>query len=112
MSQEFDIAILGATGAVGEAMVEVLEERQFPVRNLYLLASDRSAGKVLRFKGKSARATDVEDFDWSQVQIALFSAGAEASERWLLSQLMKVLLLLITHHVSATTTMFLWLFLK
>ncbi|HIF9339570.1 TPA: aspartate-semialdehyde dehydrogenase [Photobacterium damselae] len=82
MSQEFDIAILGATGAVGEAMVEVLEERQFPVRNLYLLASDRSAGKVLRFKGKSARVTDVEDFDWSQVQIALFSAGAEASERW------------------------------
>ncbi|NVO99279.1 aspartate-semialdehyde dehydrogenase, partial [Photobacterium damselae subsp. damselae] len=74
MSQEFDIAILGATGAVGEAMVEVLEERQFPVRNLYLLASDRSAGKVLRFKGKSARVTDVEDFDWSQVQIALFSA--------------------------------------
>lgn len=82
MSQEFDIAILGATGAVGEAMVEVLEERQFPVRNLYLLASDRSAGKVLRFKGKSARVTDVEDFDWSQVQIALFSAGAEASEHW------------------------------
>ncbi|MCD9467680.1 aspartate-semialdehyde dehydrogenase [Photobacterium iliopiscarium] len=82
MSQEYDIAILGATGAVGEAMVEVLEARNFPVRNLYLLASDRSAGKALRFKGKSKRVRDVEDFDWSQVQIALFSAGAEASRHW------------------------------
>ncbi|KJF93368.1 MULTISPECIES: aspartate-semialdehyde dehydrogenase [Photobacterium] len=82
MSQEYDIAILGATGAVGEAMVEVLEERNFPVRNLYLLASDRSSGKVLRFKGKSIRVKNVEDFDWGQVQIALFSAGAEASRHW------------------------------
>ncbi|WP_318422451.1 aspartate-semialdehyde dehydrogenase [Photobacterium leiognathi] len=82
MSQEYDIAILGATGAVGEAMVEVLEERNFPVRNLYLLASDRSSGKVLRFKGKSIRVKNVEEFDWGQVQIALFSAGAEASRHW------------------------------
>ncbi|MGF1717056.1 aspartate-semialdehyde dehydrogenase [Photobacterium chitinilyticum] len=82
MSQEFDIAVLGATGAVGEAIVEVLEERNFPVRNLYLLASERSAGKTLRFKGKSVRVTDVEEFDWSQVQLALFSAGAETSDRW------------------------------
>ena len=86
MSQEYDIAILGATGAVGEAMVEVLEARNFPVRNLYLLASDRSAGKALRFKGKSKRVRDVEDFDWSQVQIALFSAGAEASRHWARSE--------------------------
>ncbi|MBP2698850.1 aspartate-semialdehyde dehydrogenase [Photobacterium lucens] len=82
MSQEYDIAILGATGAVGEAMVEVLEERNFPVRNLYLLASERSSGKVLRFKGKSIRVKNVEEFDWGQVQIALFSAGAEASRHW------------------------------
>ncbi|WP_318510148.1 aspartate-semialdehyde dehydrogenase [Photobacterium leiognathi] len=82
MNQEYDIAILGATGAVGEAMVEVLEERNFPVRNLYLLASDRSSGKVLRFKGKSIRVKNVEEFDWGQVQIALFSAGAEASRHW------------------------------
>ena len=71
MSQEFDIAVLGATGAVGEAIVEVLEERNFPVRNLYLLASERSAGNTLRFKGKSVRVTDVEEFDWSQVQLAV-----------------------------------------
>ncbi|OAN13558.1 aspartate-semialdehyde dehydrogenase [Photobacterium jeanii] len=82
MSQEFDIAVLGATGAVGQAMVEVLEERNFPVRNLYLLASERSAGETVRFKNKSVRVTNVADFDWSQVHIALFSAGAEASQHW------------------------------
>ncbi|MDX1303684.1 aspartate-semialdehyde dehydrogenase [Photobacterium sp.] len=82
MSQEFDIAVLGASGVVGGTIVEILEERNFPVRNLYLLATERGAGKVLRFHGKSKRITDVEDFDWSQVQIAFFSAGAEASEHW------------------------------
>ncbi|MGF1723210.1 aspartate-semialdehyde dehydrogenase [Photobacterium nomapromontoriensis] len=82
MSQEFDIAVLGATGAVGEAIIEVLEERNFPVRKLYLLASERSAGKTLRFKDKSVRVTNVEDFDWGQVQLAIFSAGAEASDHW------------------------------
>lgn len=82
MSQEFDIAVLGATGAVGETIVEVLEERKFPVRNLYLLASERSAGKTVRFKGKNVRVTNVEDFDWGQVQLAIFSAGAEASDYW------------------------------
>ncbi len=83
MSQEFDIAVLGAAGAVGETIVEVLAERDFPVRNLYLLGTaEGSAGKTVRFKGKSIRITDVEEFDWSQVQIAMFSAGAEASERW------------------------------
>lgn len=86
MTQEFDVAydvaVLGATGAVGRTIIEVLEERKFPVRNLHLLASERSAGETIRFNGKSVRVKDVEDFDWSQVQIALFSAGAELSDRW------------------------------
>lgn len=82
MSQEFDIAVLGATGAVGETIVEVLEQRNFPVRNLYLLASERSEGKTMRFNGKTVRVQNVEEFDWSQVQIGLFSAGAELSDHW------------------------------
>ncbi|WP_407331020.1 aspartate-semialdehyde dehydrogenase [Enterovibrio sp. 27052020O] len=86
MTQEFDvafdIAVLGATGAVGRTIIEVLEERKFPVRNLYLLASERSAGETIRFNGKSILVKNVEDFDWSQVQLALFSAGAELSDRW------------------------------
>ncbi|WP_434356214.1 aspartate-semialdehyde dehydrogenase [Parasalinivibrio latis] len=82
MTQEFDIAVLGATGAVGRTILEVLEERNFPVRNLYLLASERSAGEKIRFKGKSIMVQNVESFDWSQVQVALFSAGAAASQEW------------------------------
>jgi len=82
MSQEFNIAILGATGAVGETIIEVLEERKFPVGELHLLASERSEGKTYRFNGKTVKVQNVEDFDWSQVHIALFSAGGDLSEKW------------------------------
>lgn len=82
MSQVFNVAILGATGAVGETMLDVLSERDFPVGELYLLASERSEGKSYRFKGKTIYVQNVDDFDWSQVQIALFSAGAALSEQW------------------------------
>ncbi|MDW6001493.1 aspartate-semialdehyde dehydrogenase [Vibrio mangrovi] len=82
MSQKFNVVILGATGAVGETMIEVLQERQFPVDELFLLASERSEGKTYRFNGKSVRVQNVEDFDWSQAHIALFSAGGSLSEQW------------------------------
>ncbi|NQY03013.1 MAG: aspartate-semialdehyde dehydrogenase [Halieaceae bacterium] len=79
MSKEFDVAVVGATGAVGEAMIAILEERNFPVRNLYPLASSRSAGKTVMFKGSSVRVTDLAEFDFSSVQIGLFSAGGSVS---------------------------------
>lgn len=79
MSRLFDVAVVGATGAVGETMISILEERNFPVRNLYLVASSRSAGKSLRFKGKSLTVEDLEKFDFSKVQIGLFSPGASVS---------------------------------
>ena len=82
MSQQFNVAVLGASGAVGQAMIEILEERAFPVATLYPLASSRSAGDTVRFGGKNLEIKDVEEFDWSQVQIALFSAGAEVSAKW------------------------------
>ncbi|WGV99521.1 aspartate-semialdehyde dehydrogenase [Vibrio sp. YMD68] len=82
MSQQFNVAILGATGAVGETIIEVLKEREFPIGELYLLASERSEGKTYRFNGKTVRVQNVEDFDWSQVHIALFSAGGDLSEKW------------------------------
>lgn len=82
MSKTYDIAVVGATGAVGETMLEVLEERDFPVGNLYLLASARSAGKTLQFKGKSYKIQDLAEFDFSQVQIGLFSAGGSLSEKF------------------------------
>ncbi len=82
MSKEYDVAVVGATGAVGEVMISVLEERDFPVRNLYPLASSRSVGKTVNFRGKPRRVTDLAEFDFGQVQIGLFSAGGSISEKF------------------------------
>jgi len=82
MTELFDIAVVGATGAVGETMISILEERDFPVGRLYPLASSRSAGKTLVFKGKSHRIEDLAEFDFSKVQIGLFSAGGSISAEY------------------------------
>jgi len=80
MSNMFDVAVVGATGAVGEAMIAILEERRFPVGNLYPLASHRSAGTYVTFRGEEERVGVLEDFDFSKVRLGLFSAGAGVSE--------------------------------
>ena len=82
MSKTYDVAVVGATGAVGETMMRVLEERDFPVGNLYPLASERSAGKTIQFKGKNIRIENLADFDFSKVQIGLFSAGGSISAEY------------------------------
>lgn len=82
MSKTYDVAVLGATGAVGQTMLSILEQRQFPVGKLYALASERSAGKTVEFNGESLTVLDVAQFDWSRVQIGLFSAGASVSAHW------------------------------
>ena len=76
----YNVAVVGATGAVGEAMMEILEERKFPVNNVFPLASERSAGSRLQFNGKSLVVQDLSTFDFSQAQIGLFSAGGSVSE--------------------------------
>ena len=82
MRKQYDVCILGATGAVGEAMLSILEQRKFPVRNLYPLASSRSAGSKVTFCGKEITVIDVDDFDFSKAQIGLFSAGGSVSEKY------------------------------
>lgn len=82
MSRKYDVAVVGATGAVGETMLEILAERDFPVNNVYPLASSRSAGKRVEFKGKYLKVEDLDTFDFSKVQIGLFSAGASVSEKY------------------------------
>ena len=82
MSKKYDVAILGATGAVGEAMLSILEQRNFPVGKLFLLASSRSAGSTMTFRNQDITVQDVEGFDFSQVQIGLFSAGSSVSEKY------------------------------
>ena len=79
MTGKIDIALVGATGAVGEAMIEILEQRDFPVGTLYPLASARSAGKTIRLRGKSVTVQDLAEFDFAKAQIGLFSAGGDIS---------------------------------
>jgi aspartate-semialdehyde dehydrogenase len=82
MRTTYNVAILGATGAVGETMLSILEQRNFPVGAVYPLASARSAGRAVEFKGESLEVMDVAGFDWGQAQIGLFSAGASVSAQW------------------------------
>lgn len=82
MTKRYDVAVVGATGAVGEAMLSILEERNFPIGELYALASSRSVGKRIPFKGKNLVVTDLAEFDFSKVQIGLFSAGASISKEF------------------------------
>ncbi|TKB53922.1 aspartate-semialdehyde dehydrogenase [Ferrimonas aestuarii] len=82
MAQAFNVAILGASGAVGESLIEILEARNFPVNEIFPLASAKSAGNTVSFKGKNVRIQNVEEFDWSTVEIAFFSAGGSVSEKW------------------------------
>lgn len=78
-NKTYDVAVVGATGAVGETLLELLAERKFPVRNVYALASERSAGKRVAFGNRQIVVEDLASFDFSQVQIGLFSPGASVS---------------------------------
>ncbi|TDF39843.1 aspartate-semialdehyde dehydrogenase [Alteromonadaceae bacterium M269] len=82
MSRAFDVAVLGATGLVGQHMIEILEQRKFPVNKLYPLASARSAGGSVSFKGEDITVLDADTFDWSQVQLGFFSAGGSVSAKY------------------------------
>ena len=80
MSKKFNVAVVGATGAVGETILSILQERNFPVENIYALASSRSAGTTIRFNGKTVVVEELENFDFKGVDIGLFSPGASVSK--------------------------------
>ncbi len=82
MKSEYHVAVAGATGAVGNEMLQILEEQEFPVASLKLLASSRSAGKTLDFRGESLHVEELRDDSFEGVDIALFSAGAAASRQF------------------------------
>jgi aspartate-semialdehyde dehydrogenase len=79
MSKQYDVAVVGATGAVGQEMLKVLRQRRFPVGKIYALASARSAGEELDFGADELVVEDLAGFDFSKVQIGLFSPGASVS---------------------------------
>jgi aspartate-semialdehyde dehydrogenase len=77
--EQYNVAVAGATGAVGRKMFEILAERNFPVANLKALASARSVGQTLDFKGSSVVVEELTKSSFNGVDIALFSAGASVS---------------------------------
>ena len=79
MSKLYNVAVVGATGAVGRTMLNILEQRKFPIDNLYLLASERSAGEKITFNKKHYMVENLADFDFSKADIGLFSPGASVS---------------------------------
>lgn len=79
MGKQWNVAVVGATGLVGSTMLSILEQRNFPVGELFPLASSRSAGKAIRFKGRDIPVQDLATFDFKKAQVGLFSAGGSVS---------------------------------
>ena len=82
MSDKYQVAVVGATGLVGEALLQILDQRDFPVSTLIPLASERSAGEKVMFGSKSLTVKDIADFDFSGVDYAFFMAGNDAAKQY------------------------------
>ena len=81
--KSLNVAVVGATGLVGSKIIEILEERNFPVNNFYPLASKKSAGKKIRFKEKEYQVSELTEDSFNQdIDIALFAAGGSVSEKY------------------------------
>ncbi len=80
--KQYEVAVVGATGLVGRKMVQVLEEKKFPVKNLTLLASERSVGKEITFNGEKIKVKKLTPESFKGIEIALFSAGATISKEF------------------------------
>lgn len=82
MSRRVNLAIVGVSGAVGEVALSILDQRDFPLNELYPIASERSAGNTVYYKNKLLRIENLADFDFSKADIAIFSAGAKISAQF------------------------------
>jgi len=82
MKKKYNIAVIGATGNIGREILQILEQRNFPINKIFCLASAKSKGKKLEFKDKHITVEDLSDFDFSNVQIGLFSPGSKVSAEY------------------------------
>ena len=80
--KKYNVAVVGATGAVGESMLDILYEREFPIDNIYALASERSEGKKVMYGNKPLTVTNLDKFDFNLADIGLFSAGGDTSAEY------------------------------
>src|SRR5690554_2894460 len=81
-NRRFNVAVVGATGPVGEVMLSILAERDFPAASVVALASERSAGSTVQFRDQDLVVQDLATFDPAGIDIALFSAGGETSKQY------------------------------
>ena len=77
-----NFAIIGASGNVGRKTIEILEKSKIAIDNLFLVASSKSAGKKIKFQGKEIEVYNLENFNFSKVNIAFFAAGGKISEKF------------------------------
>jgi len=82
INKKYNIAVIGATGAVGQMMIKILFERKFPINNLYLLASEKSNGKIININGDDYKIQNLDNFNFQNTDIAMFSAGGDISEKY------------------------------
>ena len=80
--KKYNVALIGATGMVGESMISILQEREFPINQLYPLASKRSLGRQIEFNSQSIEVIDLEEFNFSDIDFCFFSAGSEVSDQY------------------------------
>ena len=88
-----NIAIIGATGNVGRKTIEVLEKSKLDIKNLYLVASAKSAGQILVFNNKEIKVEKLENYDFSNAQITIFAAGSEIAQKWIPSAAKKTIVI-------------------
>lgn len=79
-NKRFNIAVIGATGNVGREVLELLDERDFPIDKLFLLASKKSVGEELSFKNKTVKVSCLDDFSFDNIHIAIASVGSSISK--------------------------------
>lgn len=103
--KELNVAIVGATGAVGQELLKVIDEHKFPYKSLKMLASSRSAGKIINFQGKDYVVEETTKESFEGVDLALFAGGLQAVNLVSYAQ-SQVLLLLITALLSALKMMY------
>lgn len=82
MSKKFNLAIVGATGFVGQSVLSILQQRKFPINKLFLLASERSSGEIMEFNQQALQVSNLVEFDFTQVDIAIFTAGSIVSAEY------------------------------
>ena len=82
MNKQYHVAVAGVTGAVGTELLNVLERRNFPVATLRPLATSRSIGRTVRFRGESIPVQELNEHSWDGIDLMFFSAGGEASRKF------------------------------